>query len=100
MKNWNKKDTGKIIIFKTLSGKESEEAALVRFYKEVPGIIKVIEYPLSLDSKIFHLGLSKLQEKNKLEDLNEPGDWYCKGKVSKQEYKELERIAKPNIPLI
>ena len=99
MNEWNKLDIGKIIVYKIkpeLGGAlMNEEVAIYGIDSRVPNIVKAINYPLALSSRISSvIGLVKSQEKEKEEYLKEPGDWYCKGYVSKQVMEELERIAK------
>jgi len=94
MSNWCKKDIERKVKFLDEFGKEGE-VAIVNVYKEVPNTIRVVEYPISLKSKIFHLGLPKEQEKEDSYGLKEPGDWYSEGKVSKDESDEIKRIIIP-----
>ena len=91
---WNKKDAGKILIYKTLYGQENEQIAVVKTYKETPNTIKAIVYPIGLNSRLFFVGLPKIQEKKDKGSLEDVGDWYFVKKVSKEEKQELKRISK------
>jgi len=87
-----KKDIERKVKFLDEFGNE-REVAIVNISKEVSNTIRVIEYPISLQSRIFHLGLPKEQEKEDFYSLENPGDWYSEGKVSKDEREEIKRIA-------
>ena len=99
MSGWNKLDIGKIIVYKSKPEVgtilTNETVAIYDIDSKVSSIVKGINYPIELPSRITSvIGLIKDQEKDKEEYLKEPGDWYCKGYVSKDEMGELERIAK------
>ena len=89
--NWTEEYIGNIIIYSNLSNKK-EKIAIVDIYKEIINTIKVIDYPISLDSRISLLGLRKNQEKENLFQLEKPGDWYFLEKASIDEIIEIHRI--------
>ncbi len=94
MKYWNKKDIGKVLVYRTLYDQENEQIAIVKTYEETSNVIKAVNYPIALNSRLFILGLPKIQEKKDKNSLKNAGDWYFVKRVSKEERQELERILK------
>ena len=90
--DWNKNDIGKIIIYLNLSRKK-EKVAISEVYENTPHTLGVVDYPISLDSKISLLGLRKNQEKKDFSLLEKTGEWCFLGEVSKDDREELNRIA-------
>ena len=91
-KAWNEKDIGWRVLFSDDSGKLGD-VAILKIYEQVPNTIMVIDHPISLDSKIYLLGLSKEQEKVAPYILEKIGDWFYMEKVPKDVREELDRIA-------
>jgi len=89
---WNKNDIGKIIIYSNLS-KKKEKVAILEIYEDTPNTIGIVNYPISLNSRISLLGLRKSQEQKDSSLLDKVGDWCSLGEVSKDEREELNRIA-------
>ena len=80
--------------------RELEVIAILETYKETPRTIKAIEYPISLDSKIFLLGLDKSREKESSFLFEYVGDWCYQGKVSRDEKEEIKRITNREITFL
>jgi hypothetical protein len=95
METWNKSDIGKILVYKNENGfdKEYEIIAIYDIDSRVPNIVGFMEYPISLDSKIGHIGLVKGDEKINRHYLKKHGDWFYVDNATKEERWVLERIA-------
>jgi len=102
MSKWRKSDIGKIIVYR---GKTSPDERVVIYDidSRTPNTIGFVEYPISLNSKISFpflssklgcVGIIKSQKKESEGYLEKAGDWCFVGKVSKDERKVLEIIAK------
>lgn len=107
MKKWRKSDIGKRILYRgeadCSSNLINNEVVIYNVYAKTPNLVGFVEYPISLNSEIFPMGLSskigkieiiKSQKKNDESSLEKAGDWCFLDKVSKDEMRELERIAK------
>jgi hypothetical protein len=92
MGQWNKSDIGKIISYRNENG-YNEKVAICKVSPEVPNQVEILEYPISLKSRIALLGLIKNQEVKGEEYLKKAGDWYSVGNVLKDEMGVLEKIA-------
>jgi hypothetical protein len=102
MKKWNKKDIGKIILYRGEKGLD-EKVTIYDVDSRTPNRIGFVEYPIALDSDIHPLylssrigivGLIKNQRKESKEYLEKAGDWCFIDKVSGDEMRELKRIAR------
>lgn len=87
METWDKSDVGKILIQK------DQIFAILSVDSRVPNTVGFVEYPIAFNPKLGYMGLAKDREKKNIKDINELGDWYLLGKVSKEEMEDLERIA-------
>jgi len=107
MKKWKKSDIGKRIIYKgetdCSNNLINNEVVIYNVYENAPNLVGFVEYPISLNSEILPMGLSskigkvniiKSQKKKDKNSLEKAGDWCFMEKVSKDEMRELERIAK------
>ena len=91
MKSWTKRDLGKILIYKDKFNKKNQ-ALIINYFPDFPGLLRLIEYPISLDSKISYFRLPKYQMKDNPDSLEAPRDWCYKERVSKQQLEEIERL--------
>ncbi len=92
MATWNNLDIGRIIVYRNNSGK-NEKIAICNYDKEKNNLLEVLEYPISLTSKLNVMGLSKNQEVKSEDYLERPGDWCSSGNVSSEERSVLEKLA-------
>jgi hypothetical protein len=113
MSKWRKSDIGKIIIYKRELGMErrlvNDKIIIYDVNNKVPNTIGFVDYPISLNSeihppylssKIGLVGIAKNQKKESEEYLEKAGDWCFVDRVSKDEMRILENIAKsPKMPL-
>jgi hypothetical protein len=95
MKSWTKSDIGKILVYRKEMGFEQDEAvAIYGINSDVPNTVRIVEYPISLNSKIGLLGLVKSQEKGGRKYLEKPGDWFYVDEATKEEREVLDKIAR------
>ena len=90
---WNKNDVGSIINYID-EKKEKGTLAILNIYEEIIDEIRGIEYPISLSSRIFRLGLKKDRELEQEILLKYVGDWCYQGKVSEVQREQLDKISK------
>jgi len=97
MKNWRKRDVGKVIIPEN----DKKKIIIYDIPKETSDLVRYVEHPILLDlklpfphlkSRIGILGIIKDQEKKDEGDLKEAGDWYFVEKVSKEDMKILKEV--------
>lgn len=89
----NQKDlTGKIILYRNELKGEDEKLAVCGIAFENTSVMKVLEYPIKLYSKIRNIGIVKHHQKQSKKDLEDVGDWYLIKEASRIEREVMERI--------
>ncbi|MGY4884835.1 MAG: hypothetical protein ACP5NZ_04630 [Nanobdellota archaeon] len=90
---WNNLDIGKIIVCKGKNG-FFDKIAIYNVYNEIPNTLGFVDYPFNGNLILGQMGVIKDNQKENKESLQNPGDWYLVGEVSKDERRILEGLVK------
>jgi len=84
--------TGKVILYRNELKGEDEKLAVCGVAFENTSVMKVLEYPINLYSKIRNIEIVKRHQRQGKKDLETTGDWYLIKEASKVEREIMERI--------
>lgn len=82
----------KIISYRNELKGEDETLAVCGVAFENTSVMKVLEYPINLYSKIRNIEIVKRHQKQGKKDLETAGNWYILKEASKVEREVMERI--------
>lgn len=83
---------GKIISYRNEFKGGDEKLAVCGVAFENTSVMKVLEYPINLYSKVRNIGIVKRHQKQGKKDLENVGDWYILKEASKVEKEVMEKI--------